>query len=191
VIDLPIIVKAFILISLAEFADKTQIAAMLLASKFDWRQVFIGGFIGFMTVNLLCLIAGVCVGSVISIFWAKIMSSLLLILFGLLSIRSEQGLSINLTSSKSALVTSASIIASMELADKTNLAVVALSIKTPNATSILIGVSLSALLMMFTSSVIGSRISGFMKFKAIKVASSIVFIALGVYILLEAFNLLP
>ncbi len=183
------LIRAFILVSLAEFADKTQIATIMLASKFRSKLVFIGGLIGFMLVNIICFITGVCIGFNIPVFWTKIFASILFIVFGLLSLKGDEKFSINISSRRSVFITSLTLVASMELADKTNLAVIALSLESMSPISTFIGIFLSAIFMMAISTFIGVKIGELVKYYWIKILSSIVFIIIGVYILLELFYL--
>ncbi|MCS7364451.1 MAG: TMEM165/GDT1 family protein, partial [archaeon GB-1867-035] len=85
--ELTSLLTSFILVTLAELGDKTQIATILLASKFKPFPVFIGGVFGFLIVNLLCFVLGCWIGFSIPYFWAKIFAAILFIFFGFLLLR--------------------------------------------------------------------------------------------------------
>ena len=73
----------------------------------------------------------------------------------------------------------------MELADKTNLAVLAISLESTSPFHAFIGVLLSALLVMSISVAIGAKLIRALRFKWIKLLSSASFIIFGLYLLIE------
>lgn len=186
--ELASLLTSFILVTLAELGDKTQIAAILLASKFKPFPVFIGGVVGFLVVNLFCFILGCWACTSIPYFWARVGAALLFIVFGLLLLRNGGDKErIDFEAGSSALFTSFALISSMELADKTNLSVLALALNSSFPVMSFVGVVFSAFFMMGLSVTIGSKIRAFMRFKWVFYASSLSFILIGVYILMETF----
>ena len=186
-IELAPILTSFIIVTLAELGDKTQIATIMLASRLKSFPVLIGSICGFLIVNAVCFLMGVYAHISIPYFWAKIGAAILFIIFGLLTLKSGRDENkFSLKSSSSALLTAFILVSSMELADKTNLAVLAIGLTGNSPLSAFIGIVISAFLMMSVSVAIGSRLIRTLKLKCFQMISSLSFILLGVYLLLEA-----
>ncbi|MEJ8552810.1 TMEM165/GDT1 family protein [Tepidibacter sp. Z1-5] len=80
-------IKAFVLITLAEMGDKTQLLALAFASKFKPLYVLIGIFIGAFFNHGLAIALGSYISKFVPIGQVQLFASLLFILFGLWSLK--------------------------------------------------------------------------------------------------------
>ncbi|NJE05046.1 TMEM165/GDT1 family protein [Thermococcus sp. M36] len=74
------------MIFLAELGDKTQLATMVLASKYGWKTAFTGAILGLAAVNLLGAILGDKLGEMVPIEIVHKFAGALFIVFGALMI---------------------------------------------------------------------------------------------------------
>lgn len=75
----------FISILLAEFGDKTQIAIFSMSSKYKKNlQIFLGSLLAFIIIDGLAIYFANEISSVIPIFWIKIISGTLFVIFGII-----------------------------------------------------------------------------------------------------------
>lgn len=80
-------IKAFVLITLAEMGDKTQLLALAFASKFKPLYVLIGIFIGAFLNHGIAIALGNYISNFVPIKQVQLFASLLFILFGLWSLK--------------------------------------------------------------------------------------------------------
>ncbi|WP_187296344.1 TMEM165/GDT1 family protein [Tepidibacter mesophilus] len=80
-------IKAFVLITLAEMGDKTQLLALAFASKFKPWHVLVGIFIGSFLNHGIAIALGNYVSNFVPIEQVQLFASLLFILFGLWSLK--------------------------------------------------------------------------------------------------------
>lgn len=80
-------IKAFILITLAEMGDKTQLLAMAFSSKFKPISVLLGIFIGSFLNHGIAIAVGNYISRLVPINTIQIVASVLFLLFGLWSLK--------------------------------------------------------------------------------------------------------
>jgi hypothetical protein len=111
----------FLAIGLAELGDKTQLAVLLLATRTkEHARLFLGVFAGFLLVDGAAVVFGAATATMVPTAVIKIISGLLFIFFGLLTLRetakggieSERGLN-------GSFRTGFLVIAASEMGDKT------------------------------------------------------------------------
>ncbi len=78
-----VFLSTFGIIFLAEFGDKTQLAALALAARYPWRKIFLGLAIAFVLLNLGAVLVGKLLFAVLPLFWIKLASGGLFLYFGL------------------------------------------------------------------------------------------------------------
>lgn len=128
--DFGTILTAFWLIFVAELGDKTQLTAMALATKFPWKKVFVGIALAFALLNLLAVVVGKILFALFPIFWIKLLSGGLFVLFGVMSLRGsaeEDDAEQRPHSARGPLATSFVMILLAELGDKTQLVTMSLA----------------------------------------------------------------
>jgi len=109
-------------------------------------------------------------------------------IFGFLSLI-ERREKISIKSYKTAFLTAFFLITSMELADKTNLVVIALVIEYPTLIQVIAGITLAAITMMGLSVIAGSKLRCMLPSKWLRMGSALAFILFGFYMILELFGI--
>ncbi len=183
--DLLPLVSSFGIIALAELGDKTQVTIMCLSANKRVKAVFIGALLAFALVDGISALIGGTIAAFIPTQWIGIGAGVAFLVFGVYSLvsRTEE---VKVNNSRLNLAHSFSLIALMELGDKTQLAVIALAAEYDAPLMVFIGVMLALALVSAIGIVVGTVISRFIPMKYVKVGSSVVFILFGILFLYGA-----
>ena len=181
---LPLIVS-FGIIALAELGDKTQVTVMCLSANKRAKTVFIGAILAFALVNGVSALIGGTIAAFIPTQWIGIGSGIAFLAFGAYSLLSKPE-EVKVDNSSMNIVRTFSLIALMELGDKTQLSVIALAAEYEAPLTVFIGVILALALVTAIGIAVGTVISRYIPMKYIKIGSSIVFIVFGVLFLWTA-----
>lgn len=182
------LIRAFLLIFIAEMGDKTQIIAMTFASQYKVKDVIKGVVIGVVLNHGIAIILGRFISTIMPLNTIQIVAGIMFVIFGLMILKDEKTDELNGNKNLGPIVTVSLAFFIGELGDKTQLTAMTLSTEASYPIIILIGTTLG---MVATSGVgifIGSRISEKIPDITIKIASSIIFIAFGS---LKLLNTLP
>ncbi|MFH0915664.1 MAG: TMEM165/GDT1 family protein, partial [bacterium] len=123
-------ITAFVLVTIAEMADKTQLLTLSLACRFPARKVLIGVALAIAVLNLIAVVIGVVAGRFIPVTAVKIGAGGLFLAFGLWNLlakdKPEEAEECEVRSDKYVIlaVTGAFLLA--EIGDKTQLATLSL-----------------------------------------------------------------
>jgi len=120
--DLTPLIASFTLFSLMEFGDKTHIAVITLSMKHKPLLVFAGALGAFAVVDGASVLVGGFVADLIPSFWINVISGGLFLIFGVQTLRGENGGDEAEESGKGALASAFSLVSLMELGDKTQFA---------------------------------------------------------------------
>lgn len=183
--------SSFLLNFFAELGDKTQITALVLATRYGFLTVSTGIFLAILLLQGLAVIFG---GSLSSLFKNKeaisIIAGLIFLAFGIANLSSKDKDEDELDFQKPASHLIFSIFAlffTAELGDKTQIATLAKA----STSSSLLQTYLGAVFGLFFSNLIGVAAGNFLKeritLSKTKFISSIVFIMFGVYYLAKPF----
>ncbi|MEM4389721.1 MAG: TMEM165/GDT1 family protein [Candidatus Micrarchaeia archaeon] len=114
----------FLTVALAEFGDKTQLAALALSAKYRKPlQIAAGSALAFLAATALAVAIGRIWGANLPAHIIKSVSGLAFIVFGVHSMLSrEKGERANVHAGGSAFLASLFLIFTMEIGDKTNIA---------------------------------------------------------------------
>src|SRR5207249_5497011 len=85
----PFAIAAFF-VFLAEMGDKTQLVALAFATRYNARIVLAGVFVATLLVHLLSVALGEAAGTVIPVFWIKLVSGVAFIVFGIWTIYGDE-----------------------------------------------------------------------------------------------------
>lgn len=146
------VIKAFVLIFIAEFGDKSQLVCMTLASRYRAWPVLVGAIIAFALLNLLGVSLGAVVAQWLPEWLLLLVVSVLFGLFGLQAFfaRDDEGDIGPAKLGKHLIVSVVLLLFLAELGDKTQLAVASLAgIEPP------LGVWLGGTLALVVTSAIG------------------------------------
>ncbi len=89
--DSAVFLSTFGLIFLAELGDKTQLAAMALATRHPWKPVFLGAAAAFVLLNLAAVGIGKVLFLVVPLYWIQLASAALFLCFGIATLRAADG----------------------------------------------------------------------------------------------------
>jgi len=180
--DLLPLISSFGIIALAELGDKTQLAVMCLSASKRAKTVFIGAVLAFALVDGASALIGGTIAAFIPAQWIGIGAGVAFLVFGVYSLipKTEEFK----TDSRSLNVAhSFSLIAMMELGDKTQLSVIALAAEYDAPLMVFVGVMLALALLTAIGIAAGTVISRFIPMKYVKIGSSLVFIVFGILFL--------
>lgn len=178
--------SALLFIFAAEMGDKTQILAMMFATKYKVNKVLIGIFIGSFLNHGIAILLGSMLGKFIDISLLQMIAGAAFMGFAFWTMLSQDDdEETSLKSSKSAIVTVAMAFFVGELGDKTQLTAITLSVDALFPMVVLLG-TVSG--MLVTSSIgifVGSKIGDKIPELWIKIISSSIFLVFGILKLIE------
>ena len=183
--DLLPLISSFGIIALAEFGDKTQVTIVCLSANKRVKTVFLGAILAFALVDGISALIGGTIAAFIPTQWVGIGAGVAFLVFGVYSLLSKTE-EAKVRNSSLSIARSFSLIALMELGDKTQLSVIALAAEYDAPLMVFIGVMFALTLLTVFGILVGSVISRFVSMKYIKVGSSLVFILFGVLFLFGA-----
>ena len=152
------LLAAFGLMFVAELGDKTQIVILTLSAKHGFKPVFKGAAIAFTLLNLLAISVGVLLYEFLPGNAVKFAVSGIFILFGILMLLPERKRKEDLerepVGERGPLLTAFLLVCLMELGDKTQLSLVAITAKYSQPAFTFIGGTLA----LWATSLIGSLV---------------------------------
>jgi Ca2+/H+ antiporter, TMEM165/GDT1 family len=124
-------VTSFILVTIAEMADKTQLLTLSLSCKYPARKVLIGVAIAIAVLNLVAVVVGAVAGRFIPLTAVRVGAGVLFIGFGLWNLLAkdkpaQEGEECEVKSTRHVIPAVAGAFFIAEIGDKTQLAVLSL-----------------------------------------------------------------
>ena len=181
--------KAAFLIFAAEMGDKTQILAMMFATKYKVRQVLIGVFLGSLLNHGLAVLFGSLLGKVIPTFALQIVAGIAFLIFAMMTLASDED--DEGEEGKSRFKAPIWIVAMAffvgELGDKTQLAAITLSVDASFPLFILMGTVTGMVLTSSLGIFVGTKIGDRLPESLIKIVSASIFLLFGTLKLYGAF----
>ncbi|HML02012.1 MAG TPA: TMEM165/GDT1 family protein [Candidatus Bathyarchaeia archaeon] len=178
--------SSFAIVSLSEFGDKTQIAVISLSAKHRPRSVFIGALLALALVDGVSASVGGLIAPFVSAFWVGLVAGISFIAFGTYTLLSKESAIIRIKERSRTVTTSILLISTLELGDKTQLAIVALAAEYNAPIQVFLGAMLSFALMTALGVIFGRIISRYVSARYIRIGASLIFFAFGVLFLIEA-----
>lgn len=179
------LMTAFAFVFLAELGDKTQLTAIMLSSKSSAISVFAGSMVAFFLVDGVSALIG---GELLSFLPYELVaftSGLVFIIFGIFSfIRSDE--KIKIEQQKTTFLKTFSLIALMELGDKTQLASIVLAAELKNPLIVLAGIMLAFSVVTGIGVILGAKLVRLIPEKYLKIGTSLLFVLFGVIFILNA-----
>jgi putative Ca2+/H+ antiporter (TMEM165/GDT1 family) len=186
-----VVLTAFWVVFLAELGDKTQLTAMALATKYPWRKVFLGIALAFALLNLLAVLVGKILFALLPLFWIKLVSGGLFLLFGVLTLRGAGGEEHGENrphSARGPFATSFVMILLAELGDKTQLVTMSLAAQYSQL-AVFIGSTLALWLVSLLGIFVGRELMRRIPLRLIHRGAGIMFLVFGAATLYAAFRL--
>lgn len=188
-------ITAFVLVTIAEMADKTQLLTLSLACRFPARKVLIGVALAIAVLNLIAVVIGAVAGRFIPVTAVKIGAGVLFLGFGLWNLRAkdkpEEAQECEVRSDKYVIlaVTGAFLLA--EIGDKTQLATLSLGARFGaslfNSVGVWVGATVGMVLANALAVIVGHVAGRRVPKRLMKRISGVLFIGFGIWTLVEAF----
>ncbi|HPU46845.1 MAG TPA: TMEM165/GDT1 family protein [Bacteroidales bacterium] len=171
----------FLLVSLAEFADKTQLLIIVLASKTNKHfNLFWGIILAFAIVDGIAILAGSLIANLIPQNVMKIVAGGIFIIFGIITfIKREEEIKLN-KKEINPFITGFLLIFIGEWGDKTQIASATLATQY-NPWLVFLGVILAMSLMSILSIFLGNVLMKKIKPKTMSIISGLLFIIIGIF----------
>lgn len=184
------LIKAFILIFVAEMGDKTQLLALAFATKYSTARVLVGILIGSLLNHGLAVVLGSYISSFISTDIIQLITAVVFIIFALWTLRPEDN---NIDKEKESprfgpIITVASAFFLGELGDKTQLTAITLSAELNFPIFVLLGSVLGMIATGALGIFIGRKLGDKIPEVAIKFIAAGIFMIVGISKLI---NFLP
>ncbi|MDE6196167.1 MAG: TMEM165/GDT1 family protein [Erysipelotrichaceae bacterium] len=186
-------VHTFLLVFIAEMADKTQLMVMALTNKYRAKNVAIGMTLGVFAISALSVLAGDIISGVIPLWIIQLCAACLFILFGMTTLLSkEEADDHRKYNFRFPILSIAGTFLLAELGDKTQLTTVALAANNSgNMIPIFVGASLGLILANIIGIFAGKFIFSKLSEVTVKIASSFFFLFFGSLQMLEIFPYHP
>ena len=176
---------AFGLTFVAEFGDKTQIAILTLSARYGWLPVFLGACLAFAVLNAIAVTLGAVFARYIPADVIRYCAAALFIVFGLLSFKpekEEEEEGVGERGMHGPFLTSLLVLMLLEIGDKTELALIALTSRFKAPFYIFLGGTLALAVTSLIGAIAGKWLARVVPFKWIRWISGLVFIVMGVLI---------
>jgi len=178
---------SFVLVALAELGDKTQIAVITLSSRFKAPSVFAGAMLAFLLTTGIAVAIGDALTLLLPTFWLRITAATIFLIFGFYTVISRKGeTQVKTKDARNSVFSSFSLITLMELGDKTQFAVIALSAQYEFSFLVYLGVMMAFALITGLGATVGTALTRIVPLKHIQLGSGIIFILLGILFLINA-----
>src|SRR3990170_1226810 len=173
------LLASFSLVMIAELGDKTQLAVISLSSKRKSINVFVGALLAFALVDGISALAGGAIAALIPAFWVGIGAGVAFMAFAAYTLFFEKSVKPRIEEKPLAVASSFSLIALMELGDKTQLAVVSLAAEYDAPLLVFVGVMLAFAALTALGVLLGTTISRWVPLKYVRIGSGLLFIVFG------------
>jgi len=174
------LLASFGIIMIAELGDKTQLAVISLSSKRKSKSVFIGALLAFAVVDGISALVGGAIAAVIPAFWVGIGAGIAFIGFAVYTLAFEKDEKREINGRPLAVASTFSLVALMELGDKTQLASISLAAEYDAPVMVFVGVMLAFTVLAGLGVVLGMSISNFVPLRYVRIGSGLLFIVFGV-----------
>ncbi len=185
--DLTPLIASLTLFSLMEFGDKTHIAVITLSMKNRPLEVFIGALGAFALVDGASVLVGGLIADLIPEFWINVISGVLFLLFGVLTLISKEDEEEVKERGRSGMASAFSLVTLMELGDKTQFASFVLAARYGSPVLVFLGIMLGAALITGSGVVIGKGLMKIVPERYLRYAAAALFLIFGVIFLAKAF----
>ena len=173
------LLSTFLLIMVAELGDKTQLTVISLSCQYKAKAVFLGAMLAFLTVDGISTVIGGPLLALLPIQIVHIISGVVFIIFGIVPLlrREEKEVELKKTS-RFPILSSFSLVALMELGDKTQIITITLAAQYPPL-MVLVGLTLAFAVLTGVAVLIGAKVVARLPMKWLKLGTSALFIILG------------
>jgi Ca2+/H+ antiporter, TMEM165/GDT1 family len=173
------VLTTFLLIFVGEFGDKTQLTVISLSCKYDVKHVFLGATLAFLLVDGISAVLGGPLLALLPVGLVRVVAGIVFIVVGILPLipRKQKESSAQKTR-RYTLFGVFSMVALMELGDKTQIITMTLAAQNPPLL-VIAGAMLAFTLLTGLAVLVGSRFASKIPTKWLKIGTSVLFIVLG------------
>lgn len=185
------ILHSFLLVLLAEMADKTQLMMIALTGRYPTRTVVSGMMIGVLIISACSVLAGHLIGDVIPMTWIQCCAAVMFLGFGmanLLPAKEEEKTSVNFSLP---ILSVALTFLFAELGDKTQLTTVALAADHLNGWAVFLGASGGLIAANLIGILAGKILLAHLNENIIKISASFIFFLFGSLRIFTVFPVKP
>jgi putative Ca2+/H+ antiporter (TMEM165/GDT1 family) len=188
-------ITAFVLVTIAEMADKTQLLTLSLACRYPARKVLIGVALAVAVLNLVAVVIGAVAGRFIPITAVKIGAGALFLGFGLWNLlakdKPQATEECEVRSDKYVILAVMGAFLIAEIGDKTQLATLSLGARFEgsilNSVGVWLGATVGMILANALAVIIGHAAGRRVPEKLMKRISGVLFVGFGIWTLVGAF----
>ena len=186
--DATIFRSTFGLIFLAELGDKTQLAAMALATRHPWKPVFLGAAAAFVLLNLAAVAVGKALFLVVPLHWIQLASAALFLFFGIATLRAARGPENPGVAARMGrpVLGAFVLILLAEMGDKTQLATASLAAQHDAPVAVFTGSTLALWAVALLGILAGRRLTRVVPMKVIHRAAGVLFLIFAGVALFQA-----
>ena len=173
------LISTFLLILVAELGDKTQLAIISLSCNYRVKHVFLGAMLAFLAVDGISAVVGGPLLALLPLALVQAVSGVVFIVFGILPFipRKEKAVE-GPKPSRFPLIACFSLVALMELGDKTQLITISLAAENPPLL-VLLGLTMAFAVLTGVAVLVGAKFVSKLPMKWLKIGTSALFIILG------------
>lgn len=185
-LQLKIIFNSFLLVSLTEMGDKTQLLAFVLATKFKkpWT-IFAGIFVATVLNHLLAATAGVWVSTVVSEDLLKKILAVIFLLFAVWIMIPDKDEGLTESRRFGAFLTTVIAFFLAEMGDKTQIATVTLAAKYHDLAMVTIGTTIGMMVTDGLAVFFGDKMTRYIPMKYVHLGAAFLYIIFGIGLLLS------
>jgi len=149
------LVASFTMFALMEFGDKTHLAVISLSMKHKVREIYLGAVFAFALVDGVSVFLGGTLSDVLPIYWISIGSGVLFLALGVLNLFQKDKEKDAKPLMKDSLLAVFSLVAIMELGDKTQIASIVLAARYGSPFMVFAGIILASILIIGSGIILG------------------------------------
>lgn len=179
-------------VAVAEIGDRSLFLAILLGVRYRrlW-PVFWGMVAGLFVNQLISAFAGVWLFSVLPAQWHGLLVGAVFLIMAVWVLFPEDESKAENLSARSIFLTSAVAFFILEMADKTQLAVVTLAGASGNVWPVVFGATTGILLVTTPALLLGWRFASALPMRTLRITAAALFALLGTWLILDGFDRLP
>jgi putative Ca2+/H+ antiporter (TMEM165/GDT1 family) len=194
--------SAFGLLLVMELGDKTQLLVMALTARTSrGGAVFLGGFLALATITLAAVVLGSVAGELVPVRWlSRVAGAAFLVIGGLMLWSSRPGTGKEDSKEErrsqtqprgrgalGTLATSFGLLLAAEMGDKSQLAVLGLTVKTRSPVAVFVGATLALALLTLLSVLAGKLLARWVPERWVSLAGGVLFLVMGGLVLAGVF----
>jgi len=192
--------SAFGLLILMELGDKTQLLVMSLTAQTSrGAAVFVGGALALAVLTLAAVVVGVLAGELVPVVWLSRAAGVLFLGIGALTLWSNRpgahgdeeghknGAAPRRRSALGTLAAAFGLLLVAEMGDKSQLAVLGLTVKTSSPVAVFVGATLALALLTLLSVLVGKIVARLVPQRTVSLVGGLIFVVVGILTLAGVF----